>query len=131
MLILDTHIWIWFVSNDKKLNPKHHEQLKIIYFEKSLCLSDISLWEVSMLYNLKKIQLKSDFSQWLNDALPAGYFKILPINREIAEIVSKMPDQFTKDPADRIIAATAISRNCPLLTYDQKIIDSGLVNICK
>lgn len=126
MILLDTHIWIWFVNNSPQL-PKNIKS-KILESD-FLCLSPISCWEVSMLESKKRIELKLDIKIWMKYATSLSNFKILDLTPEIAILSNNLTENFHQDPADRIITATALHHNIPLATLDNKIISANLIEI--
>jgi PIN domain nuclease of toxin-antitoxin system len=116
MLNLDSHILIYFCAGQLTTAEE-----KLISRE-DLCISDIVLWEIAKLVQLKRITLDLNSKEFreIRNAL-----KILPITLEIAHISTTL--DFKADPADEIIAATSIVENVPLLTRDKKILKSKMV----
>jgi PIN domain nuclease of toxin-antitoxin system len=94
-------------------------------------LSDISLWEISMLHSLKRISLDRPLSEWLSLATSPPTIQLERITPSIASMVSELPLSFTHDPADRIIVATAKYLNATLITADNMIHRSKLVSVMK
>ncbi len=83
-------------------------------------LSDISLFEASTLSRKGRVDLGMPFDEWLERALPHS-LEVLPISARVALAENGLPDTFRGDPADRLIASTAIAHDLALLTPDQKI----------
>jgi PIN domain nuclease of toxin-antitoxin system len=99
--LLDTHIWIWSVSQPEKLSRKVRSILKDSSNE--LFISSISVWEFLVLLEKKRISIANSLEDWLNIAILEANIIEIPIDREIA-IESrrlKLPQQ---DPADRQIS---------------------------
>jgi PIN domain nuclease of toxin-antitoxin system len=92
--IIDTHIWLWLVSNDTRLEKNVKKKLKTILSEEKLILAGISLWETAMLVNLKRISLSIPFDEWVEKAASPERFAIYPINKKIAGIVASFPKSF-------------------------------------
>ena len=80
-----------------------------------------------MLVQRGRLQLDRPLLQWLRAAADPHLVSVVPITAEIAEQVRLLPETFQGDPADRLIAATAIAFNSPLLTHDPRIIDAHVV----
>ncbi|OWY65328.1 PIN domain nuclease [cyanobacterium TDX16] len=121
MIVLDTHIWVWWVDGNQRLT-KANEQWIQQHQSQGLGVSIISCWEVAKLVENNKLVLSCSVSEWLNDALAYPGVQLLdltlPIVVESTELVG-----FHRDPADQIIVATARIYNCPLLTVDEKILN--------
>jgi PIN domain nuclease of toxin-antitoxin system len=128
--IIDTHVLLWWLSgNNLKLSKKVREILKAK--KAPVHLSDISLWEISMLHSLKRISLDRPLSEWLSLATSPPTIQLERITPSIASMVSELPLSFTHDPADRIIVATAKYLNATLITADNMIHRSKLVSVMK
>lgn len=121
MILLDTCVLIFDALAQEKLSRKVTAELDKGRIVGSLACSDISLWEIAMLTARGRIKPMGKVKNLLNDLILANRLTVLPINPEIAAVAAD--DQlFThKDPADRIIAATAICHKAPLITCDQML----------
>lgn len=125
MIILDTHIWIWWVDNSAKLNQRQRELINT-YQSSGLGVSIISCWEVAKLVENKKLILSCSIDEWLNVGLAYPGVQLLNLTLSII-IASTQLIGFHRDPADQLIVATAKMYNCPLLTADNKILAYPLV----
>jgi PIN domain nuclease of toxin-antitoxin system len=114
LIILDTHIFIWLTEEGTERIPT--SILSAIEAELVLGVSAISLWEVAMLENKGRIVLSIPLLSWLREALAAPKMKLLPITPEVAARSGSL--LMHGDPADRLIAATAIEHDCFLATLD-------------
>jgi PIN domain nuclease of toxin-antitoxin system len=117
--LLDTHIWLWAAFEPHKLTSEVHELLNRSGAD--LFLSAISLWELSVLVEKKRLALKEDFGVWVQRS--ASDLKLQEISlswKVIHEMRFILPNH--KDPADRFLAATAIAFDLVLVTADQKLI---------
>jgi PIN domain nuclease of toxin-antitoxin system len=114
LIILDTHIFIWTAE---ELTEKIPAKIRsAIIAEPVLGVSAISLWEIAMLLDKGRIILSMPLLPWLRKALAAPKIKLLPITPEVAARSGSLP--IHGDPADRLIAATAIEHDCFLATLD-------------
>lgn len=95
--------------------------------DEPLEISDISLWEVAMLVSLGRLSVSIPLRDWLEAASAPPLVQRRAISPAVAAEVSALPDDFPRDPADRIIVATARVHAATLLTRDQRIIDAKLV----
>ena len=84
-------------------------------------LSDISLWEVATLVERGRLSLDIALGDWLEAAAHPRSVRLVPITPAIAAGVAELPESFHRDPADRIIVATARVMGIPLLTRDTRI----------
>jgi PIN domain nuclease of toxin-antitoxin system len=117
-ILLDTATWINAVKEPETLPAR---PLAILRQEtNSFFLSDLSLLEASMLSRKNSVDFGMAFSKWLEKALAAN-LQVLPISARIAAIENNLPRAFHGDPADRIIASTAIAHELTLLTPDYQI----------
>jgi len=92
-------------------------------------LSVASLWELSLLAQTKRIELTPSPEEWLRLALHPGAVRLAQITRDVALELFALPSTFHRDPADRMIVATARALQMPVLTYDKRIRSSGLVKL--
>ena len=120
MIILDTHIWVWFVQNDVQLTKKHQQLLKN-YEDEGLGVSIVSCWEVAKLVEKNRLILPLPINEWLEIALAYPGIQLLNLTLPII-VDSTQLKGFHKDPFDQVIVATARIFGCPLLTVDQKIL---------
>lgn len=121
MILMDTHILLWFHQGNKAISPSQVKDLCKAQQKRELFLSAISVWEIAMLEKLKKVALNTSLELWLRDAIRD--ITILPIDHAVSLESVRLPYCEHKDPADRFIIATARIHNLKLATHDQKIID--------
>lgn len=91
-------------------------------------MSDISLWEIATLVELRRIRLRLPLRDWLEAATAPPLVRRISISPAVAAEVAALPDSFHRDPADRIIVASTLVSGATLLTQDGRIIGSGLVD---
>ena len=120
MIVLDTHIWVWWVSENPRLTPQQQETIAA-YQSSGLGVSIISAWEVAKLVEKKRLELSCSVEEWLKQAVAYPGVRILPLTLSIV-VQSTQLTGFHNDPADQMIVATSKVRNCPLLTADEKIL---------
>ncbi len=124
--LLDTHVLIWWLQGGGPLSPAQRRVLSAADGDSPLRVSDISLWEVATLHSLGRIQLTIPLREWLEKATAPPLVRRHGISPAIAAEVAALPDSFHRDPADRILVATARILGATLLTHDRHIVDSGL-----
>ncbi len=121
MIILDTHIWVWWNHNDSRLTPTHHEVIKRERTH-GLGICSISLLEISRLVTYNKLIIPCPLQEWFNIALTQKEVFLLSITPQISIDCYSLPGDFHKDPADRIIVSTARIYDVPLVSVDEKIL---------
>lgn len=129
-LLLDTHAWIWWMRGPggaSQLSAQEVSALDALPFDQRPALCDISLWEVAMLVDLGRLQLDRPLAEWLELACSA--VEVLSVTVAVAVEVAALPASFHRDPADRLIVATARVHGLGLLSRDGRIQQSALVPI--
>ena len=124
--LLDTHVLIWWLNDRKRLSSAQREVVGSVRPEMPLLVSDISLWEVAMLHSLGRIRLSVPLREWLDKAAAPPLVQRHGISPAIAAEVAALPDSFHRDPADRILVATARVLGATLLTQDRRIVGAAL-----
>jgi len=123
MIVLDTHAWLWFLSNPELLSKKAKRYVDTAVKEKAAMISSISAWEVALLAARKRLILTLELSDWIAKAEMLPFFKFIPVDNSVAIKSVNLPQPLHSDPADRIIIATAISLGAPIVTKDEKILN--------
>jgi PIN domain nuclease of toxin-antitoxin system len=120
-LLLDTHIWLWTLSDPKRLGRRVVQQLKDEANE--LWLSPISAYEALTLHFKGRFEIDGNLTEWLARAT-AGT-REAPLTHEIALVARQLP--LHQDPADRILAATAEVLDLTLVTADERLLGLGTI----
>ena len=126
-VLLDAHILIYWLGTDLRLSAEQKRVLEQSSPESPLWVSDITLWEIATLYNLKRLSFHLPLRDWLEAATAPPLVQRVGISPAIAAAVAALPSSFHRDPADRIIIASAQLLGATLLTRDKQIIQSALV----
>lgn len=124
---LDTHILIWWLENSPRLTKAQARVLQEFEQNKPFGVSDISLLEIGYLVSAGRIQVKGELRDWLSRATAGPLVRLCRITPAVVAEAANLPSDFHRDPADRIITATARLERARLLTQDRKIIDSDAV----
>ena len=122
MILLDTHIGVWLVSDAQQLRPRQRELLSQ-YGAAGLGVSIISCWEVAKLVEKGRLTLLQPVGEWIAAALARPHITLLSLTPEIAVDATQLPTGFHSDPADQLIVATARILGISLLTADAKILN--------
>ncbi len=125
--LLDTHVLLWWHEDQKRLSRRQLEVVSAASADSPLQVADISLWEISTLYGLGRIELTIPLRDWLEDAVAPPLVRRRGISPAIAAELNALPDSFHRDPADRILVATARVHGATLLTNDRRITNAQLV----
>ncbi|MCY4482066.1 MAG: type II toxin-antitoxin system VapC family toxin [Spirochaetaceae bacterium] len=119
-LLLDTHIWVWSVSDDARLTDTVRRVLEDPLHE--LWISSISTWEVLLLAERGRLVLNPDARSWVRQALSDTPVREAPITIDVA-LASRSVRLDNQDPADRFIAASAMVFGLTLITADGDLCD--------
>lgn len=121
MIVLDTHTLIWWATGDPSLSKKAKTAIAHELAGGEIAVSTISAWEIAMLVERERLVLSMDVSSWLATVSAIEAVRFVPVDVEIATKSVDLPGEFHKDPADRMIVATARKFAVPLITKDEKI----------
>jgi len=121
VILLDTHIWVWWVADDPALTAHRRARLQA-HEPTGLGVSVISCWEVAMLVAGHRLALPMPVDDWVRTALAYPGVQLLSLSPEIAIESTRLPDPFHKDPADRMLVATASLLDIEIVTEDRKIL---------
>jgi PIN domain nuclease of toxin-antitoxin system len=117
-LLLDTHIWIWNDLEPQKLSSQVAQELA--NYSNELWLSPVSIWELVLLVEKKRLALRQEFHLWVSESAQNLDLKEASLTWEVAQEL-----RFTmlgyNDPADRFLAATAKAYDMTLVTADQRL----------
>lgn len=115
MILLDTHIWVrWIDPQQKPLTPN---LIAFIETVDQVAVSAISCWEVAWLVRRGRLQLTLSLQDWIDNALQGSGIDCIAVDHSIAMCSASLPEHH-RDPADRLIIATAITLNTQLLSLD-------------
>jgi PIN domain nuclease of toxin-antitoxin system len=120
VILLDTHVWVWWVSEPGRLRPRHRELLDSGP-DRVFGISVISCWEVAKLVEHGRLKLDRTVGLWIERALAQPGASLLHLHPQIAVESTQLPQPFHRDPADQLLVATARVLHCPIMTEDSKI----------
>lgn len=123
MIVLDTHIWLWWLSNPENLSPAATEAINNNIQDNGIVISSISTWEIALLVTRGRLVLSIDHRDWIRKTEGLSFVRFMPVDNTIALRSISLPSDFHPDPADRIIVATALTMGLPLVTRDEKILN--------
>ena len=120
-ILLDTHVWIWSQEAQEQFGPEARSI--ILNEDNDLFVSSISSLEISRLVWRKHLTLAGQLRTWISETLQALRAETIPVTHEIALAAYELPGEFHRDPADRILVATAVVHNFTLMTADNRILE--------
>ena len=131
MILLDTHVLIWMSSDPKKLTKRAHEAIRgareMGPENSGVAIAAITLWELAWLAHSGRLQVAGSVDSYVRETVSRVIVR--PLTAEIAALAVQMPADFSRDPADRMIVATAAAEGLALLTADDRIRKSGRVTV--
>ena len=122
MIVLDTHALIWWADSGSKLSKRARRVIRAKSLRRELIVSAISIFEIVTLERRGRIAFKTSAAEWLADLRRLPELTIHSVTGDIAERAGGLGDAFPGDPADRIIAATALVLDAALITPDAKLL---------
>jgi PIN domain nuclease of toxin-antitoxin system len=125
MILLDTHVWLWWLLDEGPLTIEERETLNESARNREIAISAATLWETEMLHRKGMIELKPDVRTWIDLATKPEVCSVIPIEKEVILAQDKLPANFPDDPADRLIVATALHFEYPLATKDEVLQELG------
>jgi PIN domain nuclease of toxin-antitoxin system len=127
MIVVDTHAVIWMTSEQRLLSPTARAALAKGRLEGTLAVADITLREIAFQVVRGRVTVGSTLEAYLE--FVESLFQVIPITGKIAERSARFGSAFPRDPADRLIGATALVHGAKLVTKDEPIRDSGEVPV--
>jgi PIN domain nuclease of toxin-antitoxin system len=121
LIVLDTHVLIWWLTTPTKLTPAARKAIKQATAENTIAVSTISILEIATAVRRQRLLFNVPVAQWLADLRLLPELRLEPVNADIAQQAGSWGDEMHGDPADRLIAATAITLGAALITADAKL----------
>ncbi len=127
MIILDTHAWVWLAVEPKRLSRSAATAIRRAVDSGGISIASISLWELAMLFETGRLNAPSTIESSIRTLVEDTGVIVHDLTAEIAALATAFPGTYPQDPADRLIGATARSMGLPLVTRDQRMLESPLI----
>lgn len=121
MIVLDTCAIIWDALSPHLLSARAKKAIAAANESDGIVFCEISLWEIAMLMKKRRLVIETDYSSFINAVMASNHYLLKGITAKIADMAVNLPEEVTADPADRLIIATAVVENAPLVTGDTNI----------
>ncbi len=117
-LLLDTHIFLWYITNDPRLNPELADAIR--HESNEVYLSVVSVWEALVKHQGDRLRLPSPANQYLGEKQQQHRIVSLPLESGAVAQVLRLP-AIHRDPFDRMLICQAIHHDLVLATVDEQI----------
>ena len=128
MIVVDTHIIIWDALKPEKLTKKAKAAIKSANKSDGIIFCDISLWEIAMLISRNRVKIDTTYKAFINLLFTSNKYILQGIDPDIADLSTRIFKNTENDPADKLIAATAVIKKAKLVTADKVMRISSEVN---
>ena len=127
MILLDTHVLVWMVASPEQLSRPAAREIRKAQQSGGCAIASISLWELALLFETGRLRSSGVLEASIREIVETAAVTVLEITTDIAALTAMFPESYPKDPADRLIGATARALGMTLITQDERILASPLV----
>lgn len=125
-VLLDTHIALWLDNGDERLRPSTIGLIEGCWRDGgTILISAVTAWEIAQLVGAGRLRLDQSVEAWIERFVDRPGIKGIPLSHHAASRCYHLDHLEHRDPADRLLIATAIELSCPLMTYDARIVRFG------
>ena len=123
MILLDTHVLIWYLDNPNLCSKKALNAINIAQKENNIFISSMSIWEITMLVKKGRLEFKMDVNLWIKKCEQLPFLNFIPVDNDIAYHSVTLPSPLHNDPVDRILIATSRIHKKTIITKDERILN--------
>ena len=127
MIVADTHIIIWDALKPEKLSKTAKAAIRNANESDGIIFCDISLWEIAMLISRERVKVDATYREFINLLMNSNKYILQGIDPDIADLSARIFQNTENDPADRLIASTAVMKKAKLVTADKAMRSSSEV----
>jgi PIN domain nuclease of toxin-antitoxin system len=127
LILLDTHVLVWLVGQPEKLSKAAASAIRRARSSDGLAIADVTVWELAFLFARGVLQSHGTLENTVRNLVNRSGVIVKPITAEIAALATQFPNDYPRDPVDRLIAATARAEGLALVTRDESIRKSPLL----
>ena len=127
MILLDTHVLIWIVSDARRLSRAAAREIEKAYRAGGCAIASITFWELGLLFAKGRLRGAGTIEASIREIVERARVQVLEITPEIVDLAMAFPEHYPKDPGDRLIGATARSHGLTLITHDERILSNPLI----
>jgi PIN domain nuclease of toxin-antitoxin system len=119
VILLDTHVLVWLTAEPKKLSKQASSAIRRAARTGGIAISAITLWELAWLASHSRLETTGTVESYVEDV--TSRVAIRPITVKVAVLANQLPADYSNDPCDRLIGATALAEGIALVTKDLRI----------
>ena len=127
MILLDTHVLVWTMTEPQRVSRAAVSAIRRGRVGGGLGVSAISLWEMALLFSRGYLRAPGTVEDSIQALLDSSGVTVRPLTPTIAALATQFPGDYPRDPADRLIGATARAEGLTLITRDERIRNSKLL----
>jgi PIN domain nuclease of toxin-antitoxin system len=127
VILLDTHVLVWLMGEPEKLSKAAGSAIRRARNSDGLSIADVTIWELALLLSRGVLQSGGTVENTVRNLVGRSGVSIKPITPEIAALATQFPNDYPRDPIDRLIGATARAEGLALVTRDEGIRKSPLL----
>jgi len=127
LILLDTHVLAWLVPEPERLSRPAASAIRRARASDGLAIADITIWELALLFSRGALRALGTVESAVQTVLTESGVQVKPVTPEIAALATQFPEDYPRDPVDRLIGATARAEGLALVTRDERIRSSPLI----